>query len=378
MRYAARISSAALLALSGLIAGCGDDDGCCEIPQMDRSGEAAYAGPGPYPVGVVTLQLADRAVEVWYPAEAGSQAGAPRATYRQSDPLDPILRSFVENVARRSGVNLVFETRAFRELPASSDRPFPAVVFSHGFGGWRQVNSSITSGIASWGFVVAAAEYLERGLNAVATGTARADPAKDRGITADTLNLLRAENERGDSALYGALTFAHVGVVGHSAGGRTALDALDLPDVDVAIGYAAAGGRDNASKPVMLIAARNDIAITPAFSEALFASLSPPKRLVIIDDTGHNSFSDVCIPLREGASLPQLAMEAGLQIDPRLLELAANGCGDQDVDPEVAWSIAQHFTVAQLRAAFGIDVPAVGLGPGIDGKFAVPVSYRQE
>jgi hypothetical protein len=215
-------------------------------------------------------------------------------------------------------------------------------------------------------------------LNAVATNTVTANPDKDRAITLDALALLRAQNTQAAGLLAGLMDFDHVGVVGHSAGGRTALDALAEPDVEVAIGYAAAGGAANAGKPAMLIAARNDIGVTTAFTESLFASLVSPKRLVIIEQIGHNTFSDVCTPIREGASLAQLAREAGLQIDERLLALAENGCGAENLAPERAWSITQHFTVAQLRAAFGIDASPIGLGPGIAGAFEVPVDYRTQ
>jgi predicted dienelactone hydrolase len=366
------------LALSA--AGCADDDRCCfiEEPATDRSAQPAYAGPGPYAAGVTTLQLTDRLVEVWYPAASGSDTGVAHDTYKQNDPLEPILKNFVGNVARREGINIVFETRAFRGLPASDDRPFPVVLFSHGFGGWRLVNSSVLAGIASWGFVVASADFLERGLNAVATNTAVSDPEKDRAVVLDTLALLMDENETSGGVLAGTMDFDHVGAVGHSAGGETAVDVLQEPEIDTAIGYAAGGGTGGGGKAVMLLVARNDIGITPAFSEGIFAELDSPKRLVIVERMGHNSFTDACLALQEGASLTQLAILAGLPIDEELLELGENGCTPEDLLPAEAWAITQHFTVAQLREAFGLDAPAVGLGPGIADAFAVGVEYRQE
>lgn len=374
------VLSAALLAIQ--VAGCGDDDGCCAVPGTsgpDPTSQPAYAGAGPYPVGVTTLELADRKVEVWYPAVPGSETGVAHDTYRQTDPLtDPILKGFAENIARRNGINLVYETRGFRDLPASGDGPFPVVIFSHGFGGWRNVNSSIAAGIAAWGYVVASAEYLERGLNAVAISAVTATPETDNAITLDTLALLAVVNNNPGSVIGGIMNFGHKGIIGHSAGGRTALDTLAAGDVDVAIGYAAAGGATNGGKPVMLIAARNDIGVTTTSTEALYASLSSPKRLVIIEETGHNSFSDICTPIRDGASLAQLAREAGLQIDERLLALAEDGCSEEDLAPEDAWSITQHFSVAELRATFGTDDPAVGLGPRVADEFITAVEYRQD
>src|SRR5262249_47986201 len=150
---------------------------------------------------------------------------------------------------KRDGINLVFQTRAFRNLPPSTTGPFPVVVFSHGFGGWRSVNSSLVAGVASWGFVIGSPDYLERGLNAVATNSAVDSGAKDQVTTMDTLALLRAQNAQADSLLARTMDPDHIAVMGHSAGGRTALDALADPEVDLAIGYAAAGGSTNAGKP---------------------------------------------------------------------------------------------------------------------------------
>lgn len=380
-RATRRTATLVVASVMFLTFGCADDDSCCRVPvpMPDPESQAAYSASGPYPVGVVTLELPDRKVEVWYPGTPGSEAGLAHDTYRQTDPLtDPILKGFAENIARREGINLVYETRAFRNLPPSGAGPFPVLLFSHGFGGWRDINSSLDAGIASWGFVVASADYLERGLNAVASNSVTSSAAKDLMITTDTLALLRAQDAAPESVLNGLMDFEHIGAAGHSAGGRTALDALAQADIDVAIGYAAAGGGTNNGEPVMLIAAREDIGITTEDTEGLYAMLSSPKRVIFIEQAGHNSFSDICTPIREGASLAQLARQAGLQIDEGLLALAENGCAAENVAPEGAWAIAQHFTVAQLRATFGIDDPAVGLGAGVVDKFVVPVEYRQQ
>ena len=46
-----------------------------------RAGEAAYAQHGPFEVGVTTLQMSDRKVEVWYPVNPQDIGTAPRDEY---------------------------------------------------------------------------------------------------------------------------------------------------------------------------------------------------------------------------------------------------------------------------------------------------------
>jgi hypothetical protein len=47
--------------------------------------------------------------------------------------------------------------------------------------------------------------------------------------------------------------------------------------------------------------------------------------------------------------------------------------------PETFFPVAQHFTVAELRAALGIDAQPVGLGDDITRAFpGVSVAYRHQ
>ncbi len=353
------------------VGGCGDDD-----PKVVDS-SPRYQVPGPYPVAMKTLDLEDRKVAVFYPAVPGSEVGQPHATYRQSDPLrSALLRNLVENLARPRGIDLGYEMRAYGELPAAPGR-FPVVLFSHGFGGWRLVNSNLLAGIASWGFVIASPDHLERDLNAVSTNAARPDINKDHAVLLGSLRLLQAESAKAGGFLEGRVDSDRVAVAGHSAGGAAALHLIDEPEIDAIVGYAAVGQVDNPpAKPTMLIVADGDIAVTPASTELIFGQLRAPKRFVVIGNSGHNSFTDLCDAIRSGATLTQLVREARIPIDERLLELAENGCTPNDIDPSDCWAITQHLTVAHLRQAFGIDRSPVGLGPEITSAFVVPLEYR--
>src|SRR5207342_3563732 len=175
-------------------------------PARSVLAEPAYAKPGPYAVGVTTLSLPDRKVEVYYPARAGSTKGRPTATYTQTDPIPPEILAGLPKVP--AGVDLTVKVPATRDVPVATDGPFPLVIFSHGAGGWRGVYGYPLSGIASWGFVVASTDYAEYGLLAQFSGggsnsaeTATAVQAAATG----TIDLMAGENDRAASPFHDAV-----------------------------------------------------------------------------------------------------------------------------------------------------------------------------
>ncbi len=347
-----------------------------------------YAKHGPYEVGYTTLHLPDRDVAVWYPADAASVAGKPKASYDQATPLPKNMKGLVP-----PKYNTVVTMDAYDGVPASTKGPFPVLLFSHGYGGYRLANSALAAGIASWGFVVVSVDYLERGLAAQVgalgrSSTKQPTPAemrtaaeRDRKLMLAGLDLVTAENTRAGSVLHGAVDASKVGVAGHSAGGGTAFNALNDPRVKVAIGWAPVPPSGTpADKPTMIIGAGADSALTPAALAQTYASFPPPKRLVEIGGAraGHNTFTDVCVVIRQGGGLVKFALDNHF-ITPGLAKLALNGCAASDMAPQDFWPIVQHFTVAELRSALGIDPQPVGLGDGIVHAFgSVPVTYRHE
>ena len=129
----------------------------------------------------------------------------------------------------------------------------------------------------------------------------------------------------------------------------------------------------------MIIGGAKDIAVTPASAARTYTRCSPPKRLVRIGNIGHNAFSDACLAIRSGTDLIGLAQRLGIGIPDRLLELGRNGCEPGALDTKEGWRIIQHFTVAELRVALGIDKVPVGLGPGIADAFpGVKITYLPE
>ncbi len=61
--------------------------------------------------------------------------------------------------------------------PASQAGGFPVVLFSHGFAGYPEQSVSLTTHLASWGFVVAAPDHVERSLDGL-LGSAGAGVAR--------------------------------------------------------------------------------------------------------------------------------------------------------------------------------------------------------
>ncbi|HZB72576.1 MAG TPA: dienelactone hydrolase family protein [Acidimicrobiales bacterium] len=361
-----RSGGAALVVLALVTAGCSDDDGGeqgstgggTELPEgavasqgRADDGDAAYAGPGDYAVGLTTLPLADRSVEVLYPAAeaTGTPAEVPG--------LQP-------------------GTQVFRDAPVARGR-FPVLLYSHGFAGFPLVSSNLQAGIASWGFVVAAPDHIERNTAALGRGDARSDPARDVQTMEEALAGLVAA-DRGDGVLAGAIDRSRVGSAGHSAGGGTALNALRLPEVTAAVTWAGVAPTDEPlpGEPVLVLGAEADIAVTGDEQREVYEALRTPKRLVQLDGgTGHATFLDGCPGAR------QEVIDSGQPRDQAsgIVALAYDGCDADDADPLEAWKVIQHFTVAHLRVSLAVDEDPVGLGDAVlDDLPDIPVRYEHQ
>ena len=365
----------ALVAITGLAAPAG-----ASRAARTPLGEPVYAKPGPYRTGVTTVALADRKIEVFYPAKPGSTRGRPRATYLQTDPIPPAVLAGLPKPP--PGTDLSVTIPAYRNVAAAPGR-FPLVMFSHGAGGWRGVYGYPLSGLASWGFVVASVDFTEYGLLSQFTGGGNAvdRAAKVSVAVGAAIDRMVALNGDSRSRLRGHIDTRRIGGVGHSAGGGTMFGLLDDPRIDVIVGWAPVGPKQpvTSDTPTMIIAGSTDIAITPAAAQASYAALLPPKRYVEIGTMGHNAFSDACLAIRNGTDLIGIAKNLGIGIPDRLLELGRNGCDARSLDTKRGWRIIQHFTVAELRSALRINRAPVGLGPGIATAFpGVTIDYRQQ
>lgn len=347
--------------------------------EAPRAGDAAYVEPGPYDVGVRTIQLADREVEVWYPATGA--AGQPKDEYFIRDELPAWLNDLIP-----ADVNPPFVTDAVRDLPLAQDGPYPLVLFSHGFASYRTQSTFLTTHLASWGFVVVSPDYFERGLRGI-LGEPPASPRADEAVAAEAIDTIRDLSATPGGPLADSVIDDLVLPVGHSAGGSTSLRLLSRDDVPSAIALAMgmnltsfgqlspllAGG-----KPISWIGAQNDSVIGIGDVRTGYDYSAGERRLVELSGSGHvNAFSDICEIGDGGAA--GIARAIGLPLPDSLLALGDDGCDEARFQPsEQVWPEVRHFVTAELRLRAGLDDEPVGLGDAVVPQFDDVAVYRHD
>lgn len=347
-----------------------------------RADEAAYVEPGPFAPAVTTVSLGDRDMEIWYPADPTDAAGQPRDAYFVRDFVPGWLDALLD-----PSVDPPFVTDALRDIPASPDGPFPLVLFSHGFAGFRLTSTALTTHLASWGFVVIAPDYLERGLASV-LGEPPSHQRPDTVVADEAIGKARRLNTTPAGALEGVIDADIVFPIGHSAGGGTSLRLLTRPDVVSAIPMAAGISELSliqgnapvlpADKAVTWLAARDDHIASVGDARRGFLYTPGPRRLVELERAGHNNgFTDLC-EIGDGG-IAAIARATGLPIPDALLALGDDGCArpPNAAGPEI-WHEVRHFLTAELRLRAGIDTEPVGLGSGVVAEFDDVAVYRHD
>ncbi len=317
-----------------------------------------YGEPGPYPVGVVDLDLDGRLVKVWYPAAAAAPASAEPDVFEIRQLVPAEFAALVPDE-----LNPVYPTDAHPELPPAADGPFPVIGLSHGFAAYPTVYQFLGTHLAAWGNVVVAPDHSERGLFAVITGQITA--SDDAAILLASIDLALAA----DGPLAGLGDPLRIATVGHSAGVTAAAGAA-VADPRIGAVVALAGGSDTTPLPVvptLLIAGGSD-AVIPIDQMAGFADrLEPDRRFVVLEGAGHNAFTDLCLIGAEQGGLLQIVDDLGLPADPQLLALLADGCTDEYVSAAETWPYIRHFVLAHIRVALGVDPAPAGPDPQVAG-----------
>lgn len=333
-----------------------------------------YAERGPFEVGVTTLALDDREVEVWYPANRGAVVGEVTDRYFIKDFTSPVVQSLLP-----PEVNPPFETDAYRDVRAARRPPFPVVLFSHGALSFRMQATFLTSHLASWGFVVASPDFLERGLQ---TFLGPQPPVLKSSVQVleETVALLDRENARRGGTLHRRLDLSTVLPIGHSAGGSASAQYVTANGASAwsSMASGAAGPTTPGSSGLWMAGANDQVALLPGIIDA-YEAAPGPKRLVVLDGAGHNNaFSDICEIGAGGGGVIALAREAGLPIPDGLARLGEDGCQAPNAPSEEVWPVVRHFVTAHLRFQAGVDPVPWGLGDGVVDRFDAEVSYRQE
>ncbi len=307
---------------------------------------------GEFPVGVITLELGEEPGEqplsVWYPADSDAVAGMETEIFDSAQAIPAAFRALIPE-SMQSAV----ETNSYRDAPIADSNTFPVVIYSHGFGGHRDVAIFFTTHLASHGFVVASPEHIHRNLPAQAFGTAESSPEKDQADVANTLAAL-------DAAFGTNADTARVGVIGHSAGARTALDALANEAVLAAIPLAGGGSvpPEAADKPILVIVAELDLTVPTDRSLASYDSAPGPKTFVNLAQAGHNSFTDSCPVILAGGGLDMLEPLLGAEQVAR----AEDGCTPENAHPLAMQAALKHlataFFLASLDGRLDVEVNA--------------------
>lgn len=347
----------------------------------------AYTDPGPYPVGVTTLQLAKGPlVEVWYPAAEGTTG---TETYDVRDFTPPAIKALLTGDAAAT-----YSYPAGRDADLA-DGAYPVVLFSHGYTGIRLQSTFLTSHLASWGMIVVSPEHPSRDLTNVLATTASGDRADSVDDLLQSLDLITAEGDDPASLFAGHVDVEHVAAVGHSAGGGTILGAADDPRVDGYVSLAsgallrtATAGTTTTSppalpsKPSFFIAGSVDSVVPAETVTRPSYELAPsPSLLWIIEGVGHNGFDDFCT-FGNGTGIIGVADASGLgdllDAQPQLRRLGEDGCVPPAVDVNTTFPIIDHAVTAWLRHLFGSDADQMGLGKDFAGEFAVPVDIADK
>lgn len=348
----------AVLAAAGTAAPAG-----AGTPAAPEIGPTTFTLPGPYAVGERTAALRSGIpVEIWYPARAATVAGKPIGSYDLVDWLPDFLKALLP-----PGASVTYPSGGVRGVPVARGK-FPLVVFSHGYAGFRDQSTFLTSALASWGFVVAAPDHPSRDLTRVLGGPA--------GTTTDvhdlraTITLMARKEDRRSSVFHHRIDLTRVGAVGHSAGGR-AVEQLAASDrrVDTFVGMAGAsvGALDDdptavaPRKPGLLITGSADAIVELDRMRAAYAAMRTPKRFVVVENAGHLAFSDLCEVGADDGGLLSIAALLGVPVPPNLEPLATDGCLAPDLPPTEAWPAIEQVVTAQLRRTLGVDRTDAGL-----------------
>lgn len=348
----------------------------CSSSSSDPAQPTNYRDVGPFEAGVTTLTLADRMVEVWYPVNAADTEGLETDPYFIRDELSDTLESLLPD-----DVNPPYPTAAFRDLRVSTDGPFPLVLFAHGSRSFRTQSTFLMTHLASWGFVVASVDYLERGLGRVFGDDP--DPILDDvDLTRMVVMLLASENERAGSLFEGQVSTEQLAITGHSAGGGTTVRFASEPDVityiPISAGVSSDGDAELPDKPSLWIAGDIDGIVSPERTDAAFELASTPARSVLFKDMGHLGPSDICAIGDNGGGIIQIALDAGLPIGEDLVRLGTDGCQPEALPAADGWPAINHFITAQLRWAFGFDEEAIGMSQEVDEDFPeVEFTYEE-
>lgn len=335
-----------------------------------------YAARGPYSVGVRQLLPNTQMVDVWYPVDPRIVTGL-NLIIDPVDVLPPEAQPVYEQLPEVFTDS--YKTGALLAAPAAGGGPFPIVAFSHGFGGTRRDAFSHFAHLASWGFTVVVPEHRTRDLAAVMINEVNAEDSVQRDLAQirNAIGLVLQRSE-GEEPFFDA-DRDKVAVIGYSAGGESALAALDLEWVNAVIAQApVAGSGATNGKPTLILAGEADTVVPLDEAKAIADGLDGERRFAVLADAGHGTFAvDFCRRIWNEGGLTPALRSALSSLGQGLIDAADNGCQAADLAPVSAAAAINYLTVSHLADAFELnDAAADGMAEPPEGVAALISSYE--
>ena len=313
---------------------------------------------GPLKVGTTIFELTDDSrkelysgkdearsfmVQMWYPANPlPENKKAPWMS--RSDIYGPAISKFLKLPSFFLDHLALAKTPAYIDAPiAVTSKPYPVILFSHGWDGFNAQNSGQMIQLASRGFVVAAINHTYGAVatifpdgriaynnpNALPDGVPDADyeiAARKlvnqwAGDLAFTLDQLSIRNNDKSNSYYSKLDFDRIGVYGHSTGGGAAIQFCGTdPRCKALLGMdpfmrpvSAEVLADGVSQPSFFMFSQNWADLVDSKNNQLFNQFHPKvtdsKGAISINGTKHYDFSD--LPLLSPIA-PQLGLKGPL------------------------------------------------------------------
>jgi dienelactone hydrolase len=311
---------------------------------------------GPAAIGSVSLHLIDTSrwdpfapahthrslmVTLWYPARRSTAAAA---AYLDADVAHAVDGEL--DVPGGTFESARSHARNGVAIAPPGGRGYPVIVYSPGFGSWRNASTALVEELVSRGFVVVTIDHpydaaaVEFPNHTIVKARPLVIPDKTKALTYDawyamvqTLLLVRVadvrfvidelavlnagrnpdvERRRLPGHLAGALDLHRIGMLGHSLGGTTTIQVLH-DDTRVRAGLSldgpVAGGKGTPclAQPVLLLRSV-DPAIerltVPSWISAA-RSMCGAHHAAVLNGAGHNDFTDLTFFARELALGPQ-------------------------------------------------------------------------
>lgn len=337
---------------------------------------------GPWPVGNKTVKLGRlNSVEVFYPAQVGSEQGKQATKYDLRQFLPKNEQSKVPDAQAT-----LASADTYADLPLDTAHgPYPLVILVHGTAAFRVASLTSQALWASRGFVVLAADHP--GLYLADYIACGGQVAGQLDLSGDVdAELQAATSGSGDLAfLMGHVDGKRVALVGHSAGAYNVAQFTSKPGVQVVIPLAGTHVVEKSStlKSVAFVAGMADNVLSygpggsklgnllyPGSDVDAYTATQGKKRLLGITNGGHLSVTDLCKKNAQGKSDLEVAQANGVCGVASVVPLA--DCATSDpaasiaVTNDLVTGVLEETLLCQDRATW---ISAIKMRHPIVGEF---------